>query len=198
MTMNEQKWRIPANEGVALRLGKGQTLRVTDVEGEQVADLVAYCSDDANERLDPGVTMDALHAMKVKAGDMLYSNKYRPILTVIADKVGQHDFINPACRPEMYGLLYGKPKHASCYDNLNQALAPHGITAPDQHYPFNLFMNTVIDPYGQISIERPLSKAGDYIELRAEMDLIIAISACPCSESACNGFICTPIEAEIV
>ncbi|CAM4461963.1 hypothetical protein FHS16_003078 [Paenibacillus endophyticus] len=196
--MNEQKWRIPANEGVGLRLERGQILRVTDVEGEQVADLVAFLADDRSERLDPGVTMDVLHAMKVKVGDMLYSNKYRPILTIIADKVGQHDFINSACRPEMYEFSYDKPKHASCYDNLNQALAPYGIPAPDQHYSFNLFMNTVIDPSGQISVERPLSKAGDYIELRAELDLIIAISACPCSESACNGFICTPIEAEIV
>lgn len=196
--MTKRHWQIPATKGFSFRMETGQVLRVTDIEGEQVADLVAYRCDDFSERLDPGVTMDALHAMKVKPGDKLYSNKYRPILTVLSDTVGQHDFINPACRSEMYELLYDKKEHASCYHNLNHALDAFGIPSPDQHYPFNLFMNTVIKPSGQISVERPLSKPGDYIELRAEMDLIIAISACPCAESACNGYNCTAIEAEIL
>lgn len=196
--MIKQKWFIPATKELGFQLAKGQVVRVTDVEGAQVADLVAYLALDTSERLDPSVTMDALHTMKIKPGDIIYSNKYRPLLTVLSDTVGQHDFINSACRAEMYELLYNKQNHASCYDNLNKALAPFGISPPDQHYPFNLFMNTVIHPSGQIRVEKPLSKAGDYIELRAEMDLIIAISACPCSESVCNGYKCTPIDVEIV
>ncbi|ANE45291.1 hypothetical protein SY83_01915 [Paenibacillus swuensis] len=191
-------WIIPATEGLGFRMKQGQIVRVTDIEGEQVADFVAYRADDFSERLDPGVTMDALHAMKVNAGDILYSNKYKPLLTVIADTVGRHDFINPACRQEMYVLLYDKPNHRSCYQNLKDALAPYQTPVPDQHYPFNLFMNTTIDADGQIKIERPLSKPGDYIELRAEADLIVAISACPTSESACNGYKCTPIGVELV
>ncbi|WP_138751963.1 DUF1989 domain-containing protein [Paenibacillus sinopodophylli] len=196
--MNKQKWLIPASKGLGFRLEKGQIIKVTDLEGEQVADFVAFNADDYSERLDPGVTMDALHTMDIEPGDHLYSNKYKPILTVIADTVGKHDFINSACRSEMYEVLYNKQGHASCYGNLSQALAPFHVPSPDQYYPFNLFMNTVIASSGQISVERPLSKAGDYIELRAEMDVIIAISACPCAESACNGFKCTAIEAEIL
>ncbi|CAM3019468.1 urea carboxylase-associated family protein [Paenibacillus sediminis] len=196
--MVNHKWRIPAMQGLGFRLAKGQVVRVTDVEGEQVADFAAYRADDTSERLDPSVTLDALRAIKVKPMDIIYSNKYRPLLTVMADTVGKHDFINSACRPEMYELLYNKQHHASCYHNLNTALAPFGIPAPDQHYSLNLFMNTVIHPSGQISIERPLSKPGDYIELRAEMDLIVGISACPCEESACNGYKCTPIDVEIL
>ncbi|SDP17551.1 hypothetical protein SAMN04487897_1433 [Paenibacillus sp. yr247] len=196
--MINPKWRIPATKGLGFKLGKGQMVRVTDVDGEQIADFVAYCANDTSERLDPSVTMDALRTMKVKPGDILYSNKYRPLLTLMADTVGQHDFINSACRSEMYEVLYNKQNHASCYHNLNQAIGEFGIPAPDQHYTINLFMNTVIHPSGQISIERPLSKAGDFIELRAEMDLIVAVSACPCAESACNGFVCTPIDVEII
>lgn len=196
--MNKQQWLIPASEGLGFKLGKGQIVRVTDVEGEQVADFVAYNANNPNERIDPSVTMDALQTMIVKPGDILYSNLYNPILTIVADTVGRHDFINSACRPEMYEVMYEKKNHPSCYNNLNEALVKFDLAAPDQHYPFNLFMNTVIDPSGAISVERPLSKAGDYIELRAEMDLIIAISACPCSESACNGFKCTPIAVEVM
>lgn len=196
--MIHQKWLIPATKGLSFRMEKGQVMRVTDSEGEQVADLVAYLAGDFGERFDPGVTMDALSTMKVKPGDKLYSNKYRPILTVLSDTVGQHDFINPACRAEMYELLYGKKEHASCYQNLNHALEAYGIPSPDQYYSLNLFMNTVIKPSGQISVERPKSKPGDYIELRAEMDIIVAISACPCSESECNGYHCTAIEVEIL
>ncbi|OCT13679.1 hypothetical protein A8709_19020 [Paenibacillus pectinilyticus] len=196
--MSKQHWQIPATEGLSLQLKKGQVIRVTDVEGEQIADFVAYRADDISERLDPSVTMDALHAMKVKPGDIIYSNKYTPMLTIIRDTVGQHDFINSACRPEMYEVLYNKRDHTSCYTNLNEALAQFQIPAPDQHYPFNLFMNTIIEASGQIRIEKPLSQAGDYIELRAEMDLVVAISACPCEESLCNGYKCTPICVDII
>jgi len=196
--MNKREWLIPASQGLGFKLDKGQIVRVTDVEGEQVADFAAYSASNPNERIDPSVTMDALHKMNVKPGDILYSNQYRPLLTLIADTVGRHDFINSACRPEMYEFLYNKKDHASCYNNLNDALEEFGILAPDQHYPFNLFMNTVIDPSGNISVERPLSTAGDYVELRAEMDLIIAISACPCSQSVCNGDKCTPIAVRII
>ncbi|WP_339799488.1 urea carboxylase-associated family protein [Paenibacillus sp. FSL R5-0744] len=196
--MSEQQWLIPATKGLGFKLDKGQIVRVTDVEGEQVADFAAYNAVHPNERIDPGVTIDTLGKMNVLPGDILYSNQYRPLLTIIKDTVGRHDFINSACRPEMYEVLYNKKEHASCYNNLNEALAEFGLPAPDQHYPFNLFMNTVIDPSGKVSVERPLSKAGDYIELRAEMDLIIAISACPCSESVCNGYKCTPIAVEIL
>ncbi|WP_346010408.1 urea carboxylase-associated family protein [Paenibacillus sp. SYP-B3998] len=194
----KQKWLIPATQGLGFKLAQGQVVRVSDVEGEQVADFVAYRADDTSERLDPSVTMDALHAISVKPGDLIYSNKYRPLLTVMADTVGRHDLINSACRPEMYEVLYNKQNHASCYQNLNKALDAFHIPAPDQHYPFNLFMNTVIEPSGQISVEKPLSKQGDYIELRAEMDLIAAISACPCEESTCNGYKCTSIKVEIM
>ncbi|WP_405081785.1 DUF1989 domain-containing protein [Paenibacillus chitinolyticus] len=196
--MSTQKWRIPATEGLGFRLSKGQTVRITDVEGEQIADIVAYRADNPAEKFDPTVTMDALRKMKVTPGDILYSTRYTPLLTLVADTVGQHDFINSACRPEMYEFTYRKKDHACCYHNLNRAIAQFGIEPPEQHYPFNLFMHTVIQPDGSIHVKRPLSKAGDYVDLRAETDLLVAMSACPASESICNGYVCTPIEVQIL
>ncbi|AJS58714.1 DUF1989 domain-containing protein [Paenibacillus sp. IHBB 10380] len=189
---------IPALEGRGFRIKQGEIVKVIDVEGQQVADFVAIVASNTTERLDPTVTMDVLRSVHVKPNDVLYSNVYRPLLTIIEDKVGRHDFINSACRPEMYGFLYHQPEHASCYHNLNVSLAEFGIQQPPQHYPFNLFMNTVIDSQGNIQVKAPISTAGDYISLRAEMDLIIAISACPCQESDCNGTHCTPIRVEII
>ncbi|WP_141336358.1 DUF1989 domain-containing protein [Paenibacillus sp. tmac-D7] len=188
---------IPAKQGRSFTLKKGQTVKVIDADGQQVADFVAYHANHLQERLDPGVTMDALRTMNVRPHDVLYSNMYRPMLTVLEDTVGKHDLLNPACRPEMYGFLYNKPEHESCYHNLNTALAEFGIPQPDQHYSFNMFMNTVIDDSGRIQVKTPLSAAGDYMMLRAETDLIAAISACPCEESNCNGYHCTPIRVEI-
>ncbi|WP_434750813.1 DUF1989 domain-containing protein [Paenibacillus amylolyticus] len=194
---NKQSYVIPAKTGYGLVVSKGSILRVTDLEGQQVVDFVAFDTDDMNHRLDPGVTMDVLRTCRIKPGQTLYSNRYKPLLTIIKDTVGAHDFFNSACRPEMYELLYGKINHASCYQNLNEALGPLGIMPPNQHYPFNLFMKTTMDESGNIAVMTPDSRAGDYVEMEALQDLTIAISACPCEESACNGYHCTPVQLDV-
>jgi uncharacterized protein len=195
--LKAQAMTIPANEARSYILKQGQTIKVIDEAGQQVADFVAYNANNHKERLDPSVTMDVLRSMNIKPQDRLYSNLYTPMLTILEDTVGKHDFINSSCRPEMYDFLYQKPDHASCYHNLNHTLIQHGVSPPDQHYAFNIFMNTTIDERGLIQVKTPLSKAGDYITLKAEMDVIVAISACPCEESDCNGHLCTPISVEI-
>lgn len=188
---------IPAKTGYALMVRKGALIRITDLKGQQVVDFVAYDALDANHRLDPGVTLDVLCSYRIKPGQSLYSNRYQPILTITKDTVGVHDFFNSACRPEMYEVLYDKKDHASCYHNLNTALAPFGILPPDQHYPFNLFMNSVVDDKGNIDVVAPESRAGDYVEMKALTDLIVGLSACPCEESSCNGYHATPIQLDI-
>lgn len=199
--MNQQQLTqaltIPAKEGRSFIIEQGQTIKVIDEAGQQVADFVAYNANNHKERLDPSITMDVLRRMNIKPKDIIYTNLYTPMFTVMEDTVGKHDFINSSCRPEMYEFLYQKSDHASCYHNLNNTLLQHGIYPPDQHYAFNIFMNTVVDEQGLIQVKAPLSKAGDYIILKAEMDVIVAISACPCEESDCNGYLCTPISVEI-
>ncbi|MFD2672657.1 DUF1989 domain-containing protein [Marinicrinis sediminis] len=190
--------RIPARTGAAFHVKRHQRIRVIDVSGEQVADFTAFYAPNTEERLDPLVTIDVLGHIQPKIGDALYSNQYRPMLTFIRDDVGRHDLLYPACRPEMYKLLYDKgDAHPNCYDNLNQAIQPFGIAPLTQHHSFNVFMNVQQTAQGALQVVRPLSKAGDQLEMRAEMDLIIAISACPTLESPCNGYHCTDIVIEI-
>ncbi|WP_342433344.1 urea carboxylase-associated family protein [Neobacillus sp. FSL H8-0543] len=190
--------QIKSKTGYSLTLQKGQTIKVINVEGQQIADFIAYNMHDFMERLDPVATRDALQSTDIKEGGILYSNLYRPMLTLLKDTVGKHDLLSPACRPEMYKLLFNKEKPLeNCYYILNKALSNYNVPAPRQHYPFNIFMNTVIDKVNQITVKTSLSSAGDYVELRAEMDLIIAISACPNEESAGNGYHSTAIKIEV-
>ncbi|WP_243385342.1 DUF1989 domain-containing protein [Bacillus kexueae] len=188
---------IPAEHGAGFHLHKGETIRIIDQNGEQVADFVAVSRENEDEVLDPGATMDAMQKKDLQIGDKIYSNYYRPMFTITKDKVGKHDLLLPACRKEMYELLYNKENHANCFDNLNDALKAFSISPLTHHRPFNIFMNTVVDADGQVKVERPLSEPEDYIELRAEMDLVVAVSACPTSESSCNGFEPSPIRIEI-
>lgn len=192
-----QEYTVPATKGIAIEMKKDQVVRIIDVAGEQVADFVAYRTEDFMERLDPSVTMDALQAYRIGQNDVLYSNKYHPMFTILEDKVQCHDLLNSACRAEMYEFLYHKSTHRNCYDNLNDALRVFHIPIPHQHYPFNIFMHTEVNDKGKMIVKRPLSKAGDFISLRAEMNMIIGISACPCEESIVNGYNCTPLQIEL-
>lgn len=91
--------------GVSVQVAKGQTVTVIDMEGGQVADFFAEVSGNADEFLSPGVTIDCNASLRLKAGDIIYSNLYRPLFTVVADDVGVHDLLHPCCRPEMYELF---------------------------------------------------------------------------------------------
>lgn len=193
-----KEYLIKGKTGCSFKLLKGQMIKVIDQEGQQIADFVAYHEKNFEERLDPVATRDALQSTHIKVNDKLYSNLYRPMLTLLKDTVGKHDLLSPACRPEMYKLLYDKEKQLeNCYSILNKALSLYHVPAPSQHYPFNIFMNTVIGKDNQIVIKTSLSSPGDYVELRAEMDLIVAISACPNEESAGNGYHSSSIKVEV-
>ncbi len=174
-------------------------MRVIDVEGQQVADLIAVNKIDPHEMLSTGATLDCNGSLRVVEGKRLFSNYYHEMLTVVKDEVGMHDILYPACSPHMYRNQYGILKdHPSCRENLASAVAGYGITFDKLPNPFNIFMHTVISRDGSISVEEPLSKPGDFIELRAEMDLIVAVSACSVEESKCNGYRCTSIEIQLI
>jgi uncharacterized protein YcgI (DUF1989 family) len=190
------KFQIDPQSGTAIFLEKGQRLRVIDVEGEQVADLVSFRSNELHERISSARTIDYSEKINFSKGDVLYSNRSNPMLTITNDSVGKHDFLFAPCSQEMFQRTYGiQQPHPNCLDNLSRELKRHGID--DWHIPtaFNIFMNTQINEDGSIQILPPLSKAGDSIEFRAEMDLLVGITAC--SAGICNNFTWTPIDIEI-
>lgn len=182
--------------GGAFRVRRGQTVRVIDPTGEQVSDLVSFCSDDPTEWLSSGRTIDYANTIYLTTGHVLYSNRSRPMWTILEDTVGRHDFLLTPCSPETFQIIYGNHQpHPSCYGNLVQHLRPLGI--PENTIPttFNIFMNVEVGPTGELSILPPRSRAGDYIDLRAEMDMIVGVTACS-AELSNNGTF-KPIDVEI-
>jgi uncharacterized protein YcgI (DUF1989 family) len=187
---------IAPRTGVAFLLGKGQTLRVIDPEGVQVSDLLAFSSEDVGEVISNGRTFDYEETIALKAGNRLWSNRSRPMLAIAEDTVGRHDFLLTPCSEATFRHFYpDQPVHRGCFGNLAEALAPHGV-APDMiPCAFNLFMNVPVAADGGLRVESPVSRAGDYVRLRAEMDLLIGLTAC--SAHASNGGTFKPIHYEI-
>lgn len=188
--------RLQPQTGTAFLLSAGDVLRVIDPEGEQVADLTAFSREERPAWLSAGRTFDYNDTIYVTAGHVLYSNRSAPMFTILADQVGRHDFLYTPCSAEMFARLYGvKGHHPSCFENLATSLAPHGIHPDDIPTTFNIFMNVEIDRDGRLRILPPRSRAGDAIELLAEMDLLIGLTAC--SAELSNNHRLKPIDYEI-
>lgn len=195
-----ERWqRIPPQNGVAFTLKAGETLVITDPEGEQVTDLTAFAEGDIDEWLSSGRTFDYNETTYLTSGHLLYSNCSRPLFTILRDDVGQHDFLLTPCSPETFELLYppGTAEgHPSCLGNLSAALAPYGVTPDRIPTTLNIFMDVRVDESGRVVIRPPVSKAGDRLELRAEHDLIVGLTACS-AEMSNNGRF-KPIDYRIV
>jgi uncharacterized protein len=188
--------RLAPQTGTAFELSRGQTLRVIDPLGEQVADLIAFARDDRAEWLSSGRSIDYNNTIYLTTGHALYSNRSRVMLTIVADTVGRHDFLYTPCSPETFTIIYGTSgHHPSCFENLVGALARFGIGADAIPTTFNIFMNVDVMSDGALKIDPPRSRAGDYIELRAEIDLIVGLTACSAEMS--NNYAFKPIDFEI-
>lgn len=186
-----REYRIDLCSGVGFDVKKGERITVIDVEGEQVADFFAVCSENAEEFLSTAVTIDCNESIRLHVGDTIYTNRYRPMFRVVRDDVGEHDLLFPSCRRETYDFFYGNGEgHPNCFDNLNKALL---VNLPIIQ-PVNLFMSTSIAPDGKITIHPARSKAGDCIVLEALSDARVAVAACSVSEGACNGGRCTGLK----
>jgi uncharacterized protein YcgI (DUF1989 family) len=188
--------RIPPQSGTAFLLKKGQTLRVTDPMGEQVSDLFALDADDHNSYLSSGRTIDYASKYLLSVGDILYSNDSKEMLTIVSDTVKRHDFTLTPCSQRMFEKLYNwKGHHLSCFENLSIALGVYGVSPERIQSTFNIFMNVSFDEHGGVAVNCPLSKAGDFIELRAERDLLCGLTACS-AEGSNNGML-KPIDFQI-
>lgn len=184
---------IAPMSGHALRLRRGQLLRVVDLEGAQVADLVAYNAADPSEHFSQGFTRMNNDKVDVAVGDHLYSNLNSAMLRVEDDTVGVHDMLFPPCNAFFYEHVMGIAGKTGCREHLAAALAEFGIGEDHVTDPFNVFMNTAVGASGEMVIRTAPSAPGDHIDLRAEMDLIVAVSACAADVTDCNGGRCTGI-----
>lgn len=189
---------IAPQSAAAFELKAGERLRVVDLAGGQVADLLAFNPADHRERLSTGATIDQNSSLYLRRGDRIYSNRYNPMLQLVEDTAGAHDLLHPPCSPEMYRCQYGVVgEHPSCYANFVLALKKYGIDESLIATPFNIFMNTRVCPDGRVVVKEPLSGPGDYVLLAAEMDLIVAVTACSVEQGPCNASRCTAIKMEV-
>ena len=181
---------IAPRSGVAFTLDRGQSLTVIDPRGEQVADLLAFNRADIGEAISSGRTLDYASRIFLTKGDPLYSNRSNVMLTIVEDDVGRHDFLLTPCSSDTFRIIYGDTDpHRGCFGNLTAALEPYGVTGDMIPTAFNCFMNVPVDgTTGELRVEPPLSKAGDRIVLRAEMDLVIGLTACSALQSNNGSF----------
>ncbi len=184
---------IPPRSGTSFILLKGQRLKVMDIEGEQVSDLVCYNLHDKAEYLSSGRTIDYAETIFLTKGHLFYSNRSNVMFTMVEDTVGRHDFLLTPCSAEMFRIIYGHTDpHRGCFGNLSAAFKAHGVSPDHIHTTFNIFMNVAIDSdTGKMSVLPPKSKAGDYIVVEANMDLIVGLTACSAKMS--NNFAFKPI-----
>ncbi|MGA9659503.1 MAG: urea carboxylase-associated family protein [Asticcacaulis sp.] len=188
---------IPPRSGAAFRLNKGQKLRVMDPEGEQVSDMLAFNAADTAEVISSGRTLDYASKLFLTTGDPLYSNRSEIMLRILEDTVGRHDFLLTPCSKDTFRIIYGdKDPHQGCFGNLAHALEPYGIQPDQIPVAFNIFMNVQVNgETGALTVDPPMSKAGDHILFEADMDLIVALTACSALQS--NNFAFKPIHYQI-
>jgi uncharacterized protein len=185
--------RIQPRSGVAFTVKAGQTLTVTDPLGRQVADLLAFNADDIGEAISSGRTLDYASKLYLTTGDTLWSNRSNPMLDIVEDTVGRHDFLLTPCSKDTFRIIYGhKEPHRGCFGNLAAALSSYGVTEDMIPVAFNCFMNVPVKPDGSFDVLPPLSGPGDYIRFEAKMDLIVGLTACSALQS--NGGSFKPID----
>ena len=192
---------IPARGGKAAFVEAGQRIRVINTHGQQVVDTWAFRRDELAEFMSMEHSRTFLSRIMARVGDSMVTNHRRPILTLVedttveGDSAGIHDTLLAACDRYRYELLGCEGYHDNCTDNLAAALAELGLTPPETPSPWNLFMNIPVASDGTVSFQAPVSRPGDSVTLRAEMDCVVAFSACPQDIVPINGVDCIPTEA---
>lgn len=189
---------IPAREGWGVKVYAGQLLDITDLEGNQVADLIAFLLEDPDEYMSPAHTVSCNGSISLEVASQLFSNHRNPVFTIIRDDVGRHDIIVPCCDRERYARDFGLPEHPNCLDNLK-----HANKVLDTEFElsgemaWNVFMHNRIASDGKVVTDPASQPAGSTITIRAERDLGVLVSACPQDLTPCNNFAPTSIKVTI-
>jgi uncharacterized protein YcgI (DUF1989 family) len=181
---------IPKETGKGFVVRRGQSLRLICVEGPQVADMDVFNAEDPREHLWANQTLNREGA-HLTTFSRLWSNMphFRPLMTIIEDTVTliptqlgarHHIILGAHCNPFYWLVATGDMNHSNCYSNLVSAIAPFGLGPEYVHDNLNVFQKTRIDAHTSRYVsEASDAKAGDYVEFFAEMDVLVAVSACP-------------------
>ncbi|MGQ0672910.1 MAG: urea amidolyase associated protein UAAP2 [Hyphomicrobium sp.] len=193
---------VPAGTYWMHTLGGGETLRIVDVEGNQAADTLFFNADDPHERYSATDTLREQGNVYLGAGTVILSDLGRPMLIITADTVGRHDTLGGACATESNTVRYALDKKSmhACRDSYMLAIAENerfGLTKRDIGHNINFFMNVPVTSDGGLTFADGLSGPGKYVELRAEMNIVVLISNCPQLNNPCNAYNPTPIEVLI-
>ncbi len=183
-----EQFTIEGAGGGSIRLLAGESIEITNLEGSQVVDLWAFVEPDLSEFLSAEHTRSCLEKLIPNVGDALYSNRRRPIITLTEDtSPGRHDLLLSACDEQRYLLLGHVGYHKNCADNLVAEMKGAGHSATELPSPFNIFQNVTVDQDGLLQIEAPLVQAGQSVTLRAEVPVLVVMSACPMDMALTNG-----------
>ena len=180
---------LPAGEGRAVRIGAGRSLRIVNTEGGQVVDTWAFSVADPGEMLSMEHSRSALYSLLFRPGDTLVSNRFRPMLEIVEDtSPGIHDTLHAACSRESYRFYGVEPPAMACEDNLRAVLAGEGIAwSGPVPCPWNLFEHGPVVEGMKLIDEPSAARPGDYVALKACMDLVVICSACPSTVGDISG-----------
>jgi uncharacterized protein YcgI (DUF1989 family) len=188
---------ICAASAKSFQVQRGQLLRIIDIEGKQVGDFICFNLHTLSDKFSAGRTRRNNGKLRVTKGDHLFSNLCNVMFTIEEDTCGVHDLLCPSCCRWVFENIYKVAPKTGCFEHLALSLRPYGIGEQDIPDPFNIFMRTHVVASNRLEIEEPSSKAGDYIDLRAEMDCLVAISSCAVDCGPVNAFKLKPLLVKI-
>lgn len=191
-------YRVAAQSGIAIFVPRLSSVQIIDPEGSQVADVFAFLVEDSSEWMSTSHTRAVCRKLFPDVGESFVTNQYRPILTFMNDdSPGQHDMLYPACEPAMYRRLGVQGHHPSCRENYLNAVRSAWSTSFPCPDPVNLFQNSPVSSDGDLVPDVATSGPGDSVTLRAELDLMLVVTACSPDVVQISGEQCTPIHLEV-
>lgn len=188
---------IEPKSGGTITVKRGQVLRIEAIDQGQVADFICFAEADHHERFSQSKTRVRNWSIRLGTGSELISTRDNVMFTIVEDTVGVHDIVFCPCHSHVYEHLLKVGPRNGCFENLAAAVAPFGISPDELPGPFNVFMRTEIDENGELSVLATPSKKGDFVDLRAEMDCLVAVSACADDVTDCNLGTCTRIALSV-
>lgn len=184
---------VPAGTGWSRVIRAGEILRIVDLEGQQAVDFLCYDAHDPGDRYSATNTLKVQGNAFIGLGTVLYADSGKPLLRVVADSLGRHDTVYGCCSEANNRLRYGVEGTHSCHANFTAELTRHGLDRSAIVANVNFFMHVPIDADGALGVADDVSPPGSHVDLLAEADTLVVLSACPQMHNPCNGYNPTPV-----